>query len=705
MLGARACLGRLLIPDDYATGHPDRIILSYPAWQRLFGANPSIVGSSIRLDGKLRSVIGVMSPEYRPMGGGTGEEQVAFWGPDWVTKRDLRLGMVIGRLKPGIGIEKAQAELDVIEARLAQQYPEQKGFGARVQPLQVFLYGYWKKTFLAFFGAVVLVLLIACMNVANLLLARGASRGKEMAVRASLGAGRVRLVRQMLTESLLLSVLGAGLGLLLAYAGARFAVYASPQYAIPRANEISINLRVLGFTVLVALLTAWLFGLIPALRVSKPDLTESLKEGGHTPVARLGGRRIQSVLVIGQIALSLLLLVGAGLMIHNVWRVLHANLGVNTDRLAQLSITLYPSEEYVEPIGDGKSAKMKPKAALTIKQIEEHLRALPGVSTVSVTGMGVFSHCNFRPMSAEGPPQYLDMEHQVCYEPVNPGYFGMLEIPVLKGRVFTDWDSSNSLPIAIISQSMAQRFFSGQDPVGKMINIGFEDSNDFERRQVVGVVADVRWSVNYPWHSAVYYPYSQMPPQFARGEGERLWVTFLVRSEANLAPLGRVMDRVVSEVARGVLIRASEAVANTRWRNSEGSRFYTWLLVAFAGTALALAAVGVFGVMSYEVARRTHEIGIRMALGAHSRDVLRLMLGNGILMTSIGLAIGLGSSLALGRFLQNLLDELYVREVKPTDPPTLAAVCLLLAFVALLACYIPARRAARMNPLTSLRYE
>jgi putative ABC transport system permease protein len=702
VLGAHACQGRVLIPDDYAPGQPTRAVLSYPAWQRLFGSNPSIIGSAFKLEGKLISVIGVMSPEYQPLGG----DKIDFWIRNWMDKRELRMWFVIGRLKPGISIEKAQAEMDVIEARLARQYPEQKGYGARILPLQVYMYGWRKNQFLAFFGAVVLVLLIACMNVANLLLARGATRGKEMAVRSSLGAKRARLVRQLLTESMLLSVLGAGLGLLLAYAGVRFAVYASPEYAIPRADEISISLRMLGFTVLVTLLTGWLFGLFPALRASKPDLTESLKEGRQRPVVRVGRCRVQSVLVIGQIGLSLLLLIGAGLMIHNVWRVLHASFGFNTDHLAQMSIQL-PQFEYMEHIGEGSFARMKPKTALTIQGIEERLRALPGVRAVSVTSSGVFFGCNGRPMSAEGPPRRQDTGPVTCYEPVSPGYFGMLEIPVFKGRVFTDRDSGSSPPIAIISQSVAQRFFPGQDPIGKIINIGIWESDDFERRQVVGVVADIRWHVNGRTLSAVYYPYSQLPAQFhwLYGVNERLLVKFLVRSAADPAALVRAMDRVVPEVARDVLISAAETVDNTRRSTLKMSRYFTWLLVAFAGTALALAAVGVFGVMSYEVARRTHEMGIRMALGANPGDVLRLILRNGILMTSVGLAIGLGSSLALARFLESRLGELGATEVKPTDPATLAVVSLFLALVALLACYIPARRAARMDPTTSLRYE
>jgi putative ABC transport system permease protein len=628
-----------------------------------------------------------------------------LWVQNFVAKRETRIWIVIARLKPGISIRKAQAELDVIEARLARQYPEQKGYGARVQPLQIYLYGNFKNQFLAFFGAVVLVLLIACLNVANLLLARGTAREKEMAVRSSLGAGRPRLIRQLLTESLLLSALGAALGLLFAYAAIRFAIYLSPGDAMPREDEISINWHVLGSAVLLVLLTGWLFGLFPALRASKPDLTESLKEGGHRPVAHLGGSRIQNVLVIGQIALSLLLLVGAGMLIHNVWCALYANYGFKADHLAQLSIQLIPSE-YMESIGDGSVARMKPKTALTIQSIKDRLRVLPGVSSVSVSSIGVFSGCNDRPMSSAGPPR-RDSVQSACYEPVSLGYFGMLEIPVLKGRVFTEGDSSGSPPVAVISQSVVERYFPGQDPIGKMINIGSSESNDFERRQVVGVVGDIQWAVNWPIHSAVYYPYSQMPVQFPsmEGEYERLRVTFLVRSEVNPATLVRVMDRVVPEVARNVAISESETVDSIRRVRSQWTRFYTWLLVAFTATALALAAVGMFGVMSYEASQRTHEMGIRMALGARSRDVLRLILRNGILMTSVGMAIGLGTSLALGRFLESRLGEFSASEVKPMDLSTLAVVSILLAVVALLACYLPARRATKVVSMAVLRHE
>jgi putative ABC transport system permease protein len=704
MLGAKACQGRLFLSEDFKAGQNHRGVLSFEAWQRLFGSNPSIVGTTILLDGNLRHVVGVMCPGFRDIGW----SKVDLWmGANWAGVRESRESEVFGRLKPGISVEKAQAELDVIEARLAQQYPaEQKGYGARIQPLQVYLYGDYKKLFLAFFGAVGMLLLIACTNVANLVLARAATREKEMALRTSLGAGRRRLVRQLLTESLLLSAVGAGLGLLLAYGGVRLAVHLSPQFAIPRADEISVDVRILVFVVLVTCLTALLFGLFPALGASKPDLAESLKEGGRKRADNLGARRIQGGLVVAQIAFSLVLLMGAGLMIHDLWRILHAKVGFNTDNLTQMYVQL-ARYEYMEHLREGSPLlRMKPKRALTIQGIAERLKALPGVSAVSVTGSGVLWGCNTRPVSTEGPPR-RDYEQGVCYEPVSPGYFRMLEIPVFKGRDFTEGDSASSLPVAIISQSIAQQYFPGQDPIGKMINIGIWPVDEFERRQVVGVVGDVRWNMRSPLHSAVYFPYSQLPAQARRQPAEeQMSITFLVRSATDPARLARSMERAVSEVAKDVVVDSTWTADYTRWNHAQRTRFFTWLLAVFAAAALVLAAVGVFGVMSYAVSRRTHEIGIRMALGAHPQDVLRLILRSGARLTLLGLAIGLGGAMALIRSLGGKLSwDVSLNEVKPTDPTTLVVVPLLLAVVALFACYIPAHRATKVDPMVALRYE
>jgi predicted permease len=704
MMGAKACQGRLFIPEDYKPGQNELGVLSFKAWQRFFGSDPSIVGRNVVIAGRPHQVVGVMCPDFREV---YGLKPDLWMGVNWPTNRAVRMWQVIGRLKPGVTLREAQAEIDVIEARLARQYPEtQKSYGARIQPLQVYLYGNQQKLFLAFLGAVGLLLLIACTNVANLVLSRAATREKEMAVRASMGGGRVRLVRQLLTESLLLSSLGAALGLLLAYGGVRLAVHFSPPYAIPRAGEISLDVRILAFVVFITCLTAVLFGLFPALGASKPDLNRSLKEGGRGPADHRGARRLQSVLVVAQVAFSLVLLVGAGLMIHNVWRILHASVGFNTDHLTQMYIQL-TRFDYMEHLSKGSPiARMKPKAAVTIQGIRERLKALPGVSAVNVTGSGVLGGCSRRPVSAEGPPR-REAEQAVCYEPVSRGYFRMLQIPVREGRVFTKGDTKNSPPVAIISESVAKQYFAGQDPIGKLINIGAWQGDELERREVVGVVGDVRWAMNYPLHSGVYYPYTQLPSQFHwQDASAQLYVTFLVRTATDLATLSRSMERAVTDVAKDIVIGGTSTADYTRRRRAERIQFFTWLLAIFAGTALALAAVGVFGVMSYSVSRRTHEIGIRVALGARRGDVLRLVLRTGFSLTLIGLAIGLGGAIALMRVIGTQFSwGVSLNEVKPTDPTTLAVAPLLLAFVALLACYFPARRAAKVDPIVALRYE
>ncbi len=435
MLGAKACLGRLFVADEYTRKGLAPVVLSYGSWQRLFGSNPSIIGNSINVAGNLIPVIGVMSSDFQ----GHGEGRIDLWlTMNWSQEnRKVRNFEVIGRLKPGISIEKTQADLDVIAARLAAQYREQKGFGARVQPLQEYLYGDQKTRFLAFSGAVAFVLLIACANVASLLLARGAARQKEMAVRASLGGGRARLVRQLLTESIFLSCLGTGAGLLLALALVRLAVHFSPEYAIPRADEIAPDMRILAFAVMIVFLTGLSFGLFPALRASKPDLNESLKEVAHTHGARFGGPRAQSLLVSAQFALSLVLLIGAGLMIHNVWRLLHVGVGFNTEGLVQMSIG-FVRADYLENTPGYR--RMKPRTARTVAGIKEHLRALPGVKAVSVSTFGVLQGCASRPVNA-GTNPVLQNGEPTCYEPVSSDFFRTLEIPVLKGRAFTDWDS------------------------------------------------------------------------------------------------------------------------------------------------------------------------------------------------------------------------------------------------------------------------
>jgi putative ABC transport system permease protein len=706
ILGGRTCHGRLFTPEDHEETSDSVVILSYGTWQRVFGSDPSVVGRAMNLGGKPRVVVGVMSPEYRSLWG----DKIDLWA-NINTQGHNRKGRyfpVIGRLKPGTDIEKAQAELDVIAAGLAARYPEQKGFGVRVEPLQEYLYGRFRNRLLVFFVAVVFVLLIACANVANLLLMRAAAREKEIAVRASLGAGRPRLIRQLLTESTMLSCMGAGLGLLFAYGVVQVLINVSPEYAIPRANEIAINERILGFTVTIAILTGCLSGLFPALGKSKPDLNESLKEAGRSPTTRPGGQRIQTELVVAQVALSLVLLIGAGLMVHSVWRVLHTNVGFKTDNVVQMSVQLPRFGYFGFASGQdvrGRKRRMKPEGALAIEGIRERLKALPGVTAIGVTNWGVLQGCASRLVSAGSEPlprvRSGEKVPWACYQPVSPGYFRMLEIPLLKGRVFSEWDSKNSPGVAVISESLAQRYFAGEDPVGKMINLGRWDFKEVDRREVVGVVADARQLVHREPLPALYLPFSQMAEEFFGPQlREHSLVSFVVRAGIDPASLAPAMRRAASEVARDIPVLRIQTVDDIRLQSTRWSRFYAWLLAAFAVTALVLAVVGVSGVTSYAVTQRTHEIGVRMALGARPADIVRLIMRRGIVMTVIGVAIGVGGAFGLTRFLESQLSE-----VEPTDPLTFTTVSVLLGLTALLACFLPARRAARVNPMNALRHE
>jgi putative ABC transport system permease protein len=705
LLGAKPCQGRLFLPEDFKPGQNAIGVLSFDAWQRFFGSSPAIIGNAILVDGRLGHIVGVMCPGS----GEISEEGIHLWmSIDRVDKREQRQStLIVGRLKPGVNFQEAQAELDIIEARLALQYPdEQKGYGARVEPLRSFLYGNRWELFLSFLGAGLLLLLIACTNVANLLLARAVTRDKEMAVRASLGAGRWRLVRQLLAESLLLSGLGAGFGLLLAFAAVRLTVHFAPVYSLPRHNEIAVDARALPFLLLTTGLTVLLFGLLPALGATRPDLNRSLKEGGPQPGDHCRVRSIQGVLVIVQIAFSAVLLMGAGLMIHNVWRILHESVGFNTEHLTQMYIQ-FPRAAYTEhPRQAGTLTRLNPKTAMVIDATRERLKALPGVAAVSVGGSGVLWPCAKLPIGREGPPR-RDDDEGACYEPVGAGYFRTLEIPLFRGRVFNDGDSRSSPHVAVISQSVARRYFQGQNPIGGMINIGHWESDDFDRRQVVGVVGDVRWSMYAQLRSGVYYPYSQLAHAFPEQEvDDHLHAVFLVRSASDSSNLTRSMERAVAEVAKDVVILTTWTAENTRWRQTRDTRFYTFLLALFAGTAVVLASVGVFGVTSYAVTQRTHELGIRMALGANPRDILWLILSRGARMVTAGLVIGLGVAAGLIHFVGSPLGwSRSLAEVKPMDPTAALGVAVLLAVTAMLACYVPARRATKVDPLLALRYE
>jgi putative ABC transport system permease protein len=695
MLGGKTCEGRLFLPEEYEEGSERVAVFSYGAWQRVFGSVPGVVGKTLTFDGQTHTVVGVMSPDFRPLSG-----KIDVWMPVQLSdpNRQRRYFGVIGRLKKGIDIQTAQAEMDVIAGRLAKEYPDLAGFGAHVQPLREYLYGRFRGRLLPLFGAVAFVLLIACANVANLMLVRAAARDKEFAIRCAVGGGRARLIRQLLTESMLPAVLGAGLGVLLAYSGVQLMVGLNPD-AIPLAEEIAINFRVLGFSLLIALLTGLLFGLAPALGASKPNLNESLKETSRHVTARFGGRRIHSVLMVTEVALSLVLLIGAGLMIHNIWRLLHVNVGFNPENLVTMRIKL-PQIPYT--VGE-YDRTLSPQAELVRKQIRERLQALPGVKAVSVATLPPLWGFRGRTISvgSQPPPRGDDKDATwVCFQPVSPDYFRTLQIPLLKGRGFMERDNQSSPAVAVINETLARRYFPSEDPIGKLVRLGYM-ANEEPPREIVGVVRDSRQILTRKPYPAVYGPYSQLPPGFKWDEmEERTVISFVVRSSTDPASLAPAMRRIVSEVARDAPVLDIRTIDDLRQETLQWEQFYTWLLAVFAGIAVVLAAVGVFGVTSYSIMRRTHEIGIRMALGGHLSDILKLVLKQGLILSFIGVAIGLVAAFGLTRLLASWLQE-----VKPTDPLTFAAVSLMLIAVALLACYIPARRATKVDPMVALRYE
>ena len=700
ILGGKATEGRLFLPDDYEehTGRGKlRTILSYGAWQRIFGSDPGIIGKTLTLDGQTHTVVGVMSRDFRPLYG----SKIDLWTPARTgdLSRKKRYFYAIGRLKEGVGIQAAQAEMDVISARLAKEYPDMAGFGARVEPLRNSLYGELQGRLLLLFGAVAFVLLIACVNVANLMLARATARDREFAIRCSVGGGRTRLIRQLLTESTLLAVLGAALGLSLAYIGVTLMVRLDPD-AIPKANEIALNLRVLGFTFLITLVTGVLFGLLPALVASKPNLNESLKETGRGARPGFAGGGTQGVLVVSEVALSLILLIGAGLMIHNIWRLLHLDLGFNPKNLITMVIKL-PQRPYVQ--GD-KEESLSPKAAMIRKQIRERLQALPGVKSVSLAHNGPLQGCGGSRTVSVGnqPPPREKSGHAagVCFQPVTPDYFRTIQTPIVMGRDFTEQDKHGSPPVAVINEALAQRLFPSEIPIGKLVRLRYMASEG-PPREIVGVVRDFRQNLLRKPFPELYVPYSQLAPSFIWDLiNERIIISFVVRTAIRPASLAPAMRRIESEVARDVPVGWMGTTGDMQERFLHPSQLYTWLLIVFAGIAVVLTVVGVFGVTSYSVNRRTHEIGIRMALGAEKRDVLNMVVGQGLKLALVGVGIGIGAAFGLTRFLSSLLYG-----VKPTDPLTFIAVSLILIAVALLACYIPARRATKIDPMVALRYE
>jgi putative ABC transport system permease protein len=668
LLDAQPLLGRFFIEEEDRPGAGARVaVLSHRLWQSRFGADPGVLGRSLRLEGRLYTVIGVMQPRFTfpdwaelwiPLAPGTNPDR----GDHWLD--------VVARRKPDASLEQARADLDGVAARLAQQYPDSnKGWGVRIVPLHEALVGSQvTRALLALFGAVGLLLLMACVNVSNLLLARATVRGREMGLRSALGAGRARLMRQLLTESTLLAGLGAFAGLGVAHAALRLVRAFGPD--VPRLDEVALDGRVLAFTLGTALATGLLFGLAPALQTSRVDLHALLQLGGRAAMA--AGRRLRDSLVVGELALAMMLLIGAGLMIGSFLRLQRVDPGFDPDGVLTVRLDL-PSEEYPDE-----------RRRIFLPEVLRRIGALPGVRAAGATNAAPFG--GFRPNNTfavvgqepQGDGEFLSAD----WRAVTPGFFRSMSIPLRRGRLFTEADREGSLAVIIISESMAESLWPGEDPVGRRIIWGAPDGDPWT---IVGVVGDVRdMEIEKAPRHVIFLPWQQAPwPQ----------MTLTIKAAGDVPGLPAAIRREIRALDGNLPIPEVQPLGRSVAGAVEGPRFRMFLFGAFAAAALALAVTGVYGVMTFAVAQRTREIGVRLALGARPWSVVGLVLRRGLVLTLLGIGLGWAGAFALTRFLASLLYG-----TVPTDAATFAAVALLLAGVATAAGYFPARRAAEIDP-------
>jgi putative ABC transport system permease protein len=686
VLGTNAALGRTFLPEDGLQGQPNVAIISYGLWQRRFGGDTNVVGRQITLNNQATTVIGVMPAEFgwHIQKGTQVSKPADIWLPFQITNdlraRRGRFASAVARMKPGVTREQAQREMDTIAARLAQQYPEfNKIWGVNVVPLRTQFTGEIRRPLLILLGAVGFVLLIACANVANLLLARASARRKEIAVRAGLGASRRRIARQLLTESVMLSVIGGTLGVLVAWWGTKALVALSPP-ALIDLKRVSVNLPVLGFTLGLAVLTGLIFGLAPAWEATRFDLHGSLKEGGKNVGGGAGGHRVRSLFVITQVALALVLLVGAGLLVKSLNRLQAVDPGFNPKRLLTVRVGL-PVARYQE----------EPKRIEFFKQAIDRMKAIPGVEAAGAINTppftGLYSGTTVEVDGQKLPPDQ-QLKTGVCVTDVN--YFNAMQIPLKQGRLYTEQEATEMRHVVLVNETFVKKNFGSVNPIGRKLTIYMKD--DSVPTEIIGVVGDHKHlGLDVDVEPVAYWPHPELVYP---------GMTIVLRTKGDagaVAPAARAVIREMDPLQPIGEISTMESLLAT---SVARSRFSAWLLTVFSFVALVMAAVGIYGVMSYSVLQRTHEIGIRMALGAQRFDVLKLVVKKGVVLALIGVVVGLAASFALTRLMATLLFE-----VTATDTVTFAAVSIGLFVVTLLACYWPARRATRVDPLKALRYE
>ena len=691
LLGVSPELGRTFQPGEDEPNH-HVVIISDRLWKQQFGGDPGIIGRTITLDNNGYTVVGVMPPGFQyPVV----RQPEAIWStlsplnettddsPPMVQHRGAHFLTCIARLKPGVTLVQAQAAMDVIASSLSKQYPDtNKYMSVHLSSEQDRLTSSIRPALLVMMIAVGLVLLIACVNVANLLLARATTRGREIAIRTAMGAGRIRVVRQLLTESLLLAIVAGILGAALAFWGSDILVRLSPEN-LPRVAEIHIDGWALAFTAGLSLLTGILFGLAPALQSTHSNIVEALKEGSLSTTAGRSRHGLRSSLVIVEMALALILLVSAGLLIRSLIRLQDVNPGFDPHNVMTASLDL-PDAKYSDP-----------KKAEFFRELIPQLQVIPGVQSAAAVFPLPMSGDEIRTsFQIEGRPVAKSDEPHTSVRCVTPNYFGTMRIPLLQGREFTERDDASATSVLIVNQAFAQQFFPGEDAIGKHIQAGISNSGPgtAPMREIVGVVGNVKFEdLTTEFSPESYIPYGQL--QFGS-------MTIVARSSKDPEGLAKPIASVVQSLDKDLPAYAPKTVEQYLGGTIAVPRFNTFLLAIFAALAMVLTAVGLYGVISYTVAQRTHEIGIRMALGAQPGDMLRLVVGQGMRLALFGVGVGLIAALGLTRFLSSLLFG-----VSSTDPISFAVVVTMLLGVVLLACYIPARRAMRVDPMVALRYE
>jgi predicted permease len=695
ILGTQPVIGRTLLAGEDRVGGPPLVMISAGLWRRKFGHSADVLNKPITLNGEQYTVIGVIPADFSlPVGNFQAADvyvPLGHFDKSALEHREWGLGIhAIARLKPDVTLAQAKADMDAVSHDLEVAYPEfDKDTTAKLRPLREQVVGRVQPYLLTLLAAVGFVLLIACVNVANLVMARSVGRTREFAIRAALGAGRGRVVRQMLTESLLLAILGGGVGVLIAGYGTRAALTALPQ-ALPRAESIAVDAHVLLFTFGLIVLTGVLAGMIPALsRSAHTDLSDTLKQTGRTVTS--ARHRVQSAFVITQMALAMVLLIGAGLMVRTLFYLWHVDPGFNAQNIVTFGLSFPAAMNHAEP----EAIRQQ------YHRLEDQVVTLPGIKDVSfLWGALPFSGDDENYFWVEGrpKPKQNEMPMAINYI-VSPSYLKAMSIPLERGRFFTRQDDEHAPGVVVIDTTFSRQFFPHEDPIGKRLHL-----QDDRVLEIVGVVGHVKqWSLDddsqiSPLQAEFYFPWAQISDQYTKSYGSGSFT--MVRSDGRNPQVLETLRGAVRQMSREMVIANPESLSDIVAESIASRRFAMVLLSIFAGLALLLASIGIYGVIAYAVGQRTQEIGLRIALGAERMDILRMVLSSGGRLLGIGIGVGSVAALGLTRLMTSQLSG-----VRPTDPLTFVAVAGLLAMVALLACYLPARRAAKVDPMVALRYE